>query len=201
MNPRALRLLRAILVTATAVVISSSAHIAAGGSAPGVIGVVTALVLGTALGTVLLVGSRLTLARTAATIAGGQVVFHAVFGWGSGGAAAAVSGASLPGHVHGTAVGVSADALPAHDASGMLLAHVVAGALSLAVLLVEQHLLDRMVVAAHRAAARLLARHDAAPTVSSVPRLLVGADDAAPLSRVPRGRVRRRGPPALIPAV
>ena len=201
MNPRALRLLRAIVVTATAVVVSSVAHIAGGGAAPGVIGLVTALVLGTVLGTFLLVGRRLTLARTAATIAAGQIVFHAVFGWGTGATASAVSGPSLPAHVHGAAGGVSADALPAHDAHGMLLAHVVAGVLSLAVLLIEQHLLDRMVVAARRAAARLLPRDDAPPTVGSVPRLLIGAHETAPLSRVPSGRVRRRGPPGLIPAV
>lgn len=196
MNPRALRLLRGVVVTSTAVVLSSAAHLAAGGAAPGLIGLATALVLGTVLGTALLAGGRLTPARTAATIAGGQVVFHTVFTWGFA-ASPVVPGA----HAHGTLAALPTDALHAHDAGGMVLAHVVAGLLSLAVLLVEQRLLDRAVSAARRAVARLLALGAEVLPGSSFARVLIGDDDSALLSRTPRGLVRRRGPPALLPAV
>lgn len=196
MNPRALRLLRGVVVTSTAVVLSSAAHLAAGGAAPGLIGLATALVLGTVLGTALLAGGRLTATRTAATIAGGQVVFHTVFSWGS-----AESTVVSAAHAHDTVAALPTDALLAHDAGGMVLAHVVAGVLSLAVLLVEQRLLDRVVSAARRAVARLLALGTGVLPGSSFARLIIGDDDSAPSSRTPRGLVRRRGPPALLPAI
>ena len=191
MNPRASRLLRAIAVTGSAVALASAAHMLAGGAAPGLIGLVTAMVLGSVLGTALLSSGRLTPLRTAATIAGGQFVFHTVFTWGATASAA-------PTHDHGGAASLaSADALHAHDAEGMVLAHVVAGLLALAVLLVEQRLVDGVVALTARVLRRLR------PFVSAPVR---AARAAAPLGRDavrPRGRSSlppplRRGPPALI---
>ena len=194
MNLRAVRLVRAAVVTATAVALTSTVHIAAGGAAPGLTGLATAFVLGTVLGTALLSGRRMTIIRTAVTIAGGQVVFHAVFTWGTAPTDQAAS------HAHGVPISLATDqvdAALAHDATSMLLAHVVAGLLSLAVLLAEVHLLDHLVVVARRAVVRLL---DPAS-----PLLLPTTPLRIPAARVAQHRPTaaaaspglRRGPPAL----
>lgn len=195
MNARAVRLLRGVLVTATAVVISSTTHVAAGGAAPGLVGLVTAVVLGSVLGTALLSGQRLTVARTAATIAGGQVVFHTVFSWG------AVATVALSPHDHGAVVTPAVDALHAHDAGGMVLAHVVAGLLALAVLLVEQRVLDRIVDVARRAVSRLREVISASPLPVTARRPRWRMRSSAPAVSAHRNPVARRGPPlALSPA-
>lgn len=196
MNPRALRVLRGAIVTATAIAISSAAHLAAGGSAPGPLGLATALVLGVVLGTALLSRDRLTPVRTAATIAGGQLVFHAVFSWGSV-AAPTMSGGVHAGHAAPGPL-LMADALPAHDASAMLLAHGVAGLLALAVVLVEQHLLDRLVRTARRALARLR-RTAAVPVPLALPfRPGRPAEAGLPTLADHRALVARRGPPPVL---
>lgn len=195
MNARAVRALRGVLVTATAVVISSSAHLAAGGSAPGLIGLVTAVVLGSVLGTALLGGQRLTVVRTAATIAGGQVVFHAVFSWG------AIATVTQNAHHHGAVVTPAVDALHTHDASGMFLAHVVAGLLALALLLAEQRLLDRIIDAARRAVARVRELTSTPSLPESAPRVVWHARTVAAPVSAHRNPVARRGPPlAPLPA-
>ncbi|MBX9472914.1 hypothetical protein [Microcella sp.] len=191
MNPRAARLLRATAVTVSAVALASAAHMAAGGAAPGLIGLVTAIVLGSMLGTALLSNGRLTPWRTAATIAGGQLVFHTVFTWGG------TAIVPVDPHLHAAVTVASADALHAHGAETMLLAHVVAGLLALVVLLVEQRVVDGLVALTARVLRRLR------PFVSTPVRAVRAA---APLDRDavrPRGRSSlppplRRGPPALI---
>jgi hypothetical protein len=195
MNPRALRLLRGSAVTATAVALSSAAHLAGGGGAPGAIGLLTAFVLGSILGTALLAGDRLTPLRTAATIAGGQLVFHGVFSWGAA-APGAASGSAHAGHLP-TALPLTA-ALPADDASGMLLAHAVAGVLALAVLLLEQRLLDRLVATARRALARLVTAAPVPVLPALPPRIGRPADADRPTLADHRALVPRRGPPALL---
>lgn len=199
MNPRALRLLRGVIVTATAVAISSVAHVAAGGGSPGLIGLATALVVGSALGTALMRPDRLTPARTAATIAGGQLVFHLVFAWGQ-----TVSTSQAAPHVHAHAalpVQTATDALATHDASAMLLAHVGAGLLSLAVLLLEQRLLDRVVVAAQRALARLVEPTAPLAPLGTLPCLGRPADASLPTLAHHRALILRRGPPAPLLSV
>lgn len=199
MNPRALRLLRGLVVTATAVALSSVSHLVGGGSAPGPIGLVTALVLGSILGTALLGGDRLTPVRTAATIAGGQVVFHGVFSWGAV-APSLPAPAAHAGHLPDASL-LATDALPAHDASAMLLAHLVAGLLSLAVLLLEQRLLDRLVASARRALQRLSAPAAAPLPLVARPRLGRPAEAVRPTCSGHRALVPRRGPPVvLLPA-
>lgn len=198
MNPRALRLVRATAVTATAVVLASAAHLAAGGAAPGIAGLTTAFVFGTILGTALLSGRRLTVLRTAATIAGGQAVFHAVFSWG----AVSTSGADAHAHASSAAFDSGAlDAVHAHDATSMLLAHVVAGLLSLAVLLVEVHLLDHLVMLARRAVFRLV--DVASPVLVPSAPLRIAAERVAqrPRTHPVATPALRRGPPALTLAV
>lgn len=197
MNPRALRLLRGSVVTATAVAVSSTAHLVAGGAAPGVLGLATAFVLGAVLGTALLRPDRLTPVRTAVTIAGGQVVFHLVFSWG-----ATVSTAVGGSHTHAAPSALpGVDAGAAHDASSMLLAHVVAGVISLAILLLEQRLLDRVVAAAQRALARLVEPTVPVATPSALPRLGRPADAGLPTLADHRALVPLRGPPARLLSV
>jgi len=195
MNPRALRLLRGTFVTGTSVVLTSAAHIAAGGGAPGIMGLAIAMLLGSTLGLVLLAGPRLTVVRTAVVVAGGQVVFHAVFGW-SDAAAAAGSG----GHIHGAASasgeGLIAAPSAAHGGAAMVGAHVIAGVVSLALLLTEQRLLDGIVAATLTVVRRLVE-----PIVNSVEpqtaRVGVSTGTLQPLGRPSRLPVPRRGPPMV----
>jgi len=193
MNPRAQRLLRGMLVTGTTVAIASTAHLVAGGSAPGVAGLAIAMLLGSVLGLWLLGDSRLRPVRTALVVAGGQVVFHAVFSWGALSAATSIGdhgghGAVAPAEL---ATGIT------HDHSSMVLAHVVAGVVSLVLLLSEQRIVDTVVALSVSVVRRL-------HPVVSVPTVWVRT--VAPLTRDsahPHGRSSmppplRRGPPLLI---
>lgn len=195
MNPRAVRLARGAAVTATAVALASTAHLLAGGAAPGLAGLAIAFVLGTVLGTAVLSGHRLTVVRTAATIVGGQAIFHAVFTWGAG---APMPGASPSAHAHALTSAfapLAQDAVPVHSDSGMLIAHVVAGLLSLAVLLVEQRLLDRLVDRARRAVLRVLAV--ASPALLPIVPLRLSASRISthPATAPAPSPALRRGPP------
>ena len=191
MNPRAWRLLRATVVTVSAVALASAAHMAAGGAAPGLIGLATAMVLGSVLGTALLSNGRLTPWRTAATIAGGQLVFHTVFTWG------ATASVPVAAHAHGAVTVASADALHPHDAEAMVLAHVVAGVLALAVLLVEQRLVDGLVALTARVLRTILCIA-APPTRAARAALPLDRDAVRPRGRSSLPPPLRRGPPALI---
>ncbi len=192
MNPRAQRLLRGMLVTGTTVAIASTAHLVAGGAAPGVAGIVIAMLLGSVLGLWLLGDSRLRPVPTALVVAGGQGVFHAVFSWGALGASS-----SGDHNGHGVVVPAELAASVTHDHSSMVFAHVVAGVVSLALLLSEQRIIDSVAALAVSVVRRLL-------PLASVPIILVRP--VAPLTRDsahPRGRSSlppplRRGPPFLI---
>lgn len=198
MNPRAQRLLRGMLVTGTTVALASTAHLVAGGAAPGVAGLAIAMLLGSVLGLWLLDDSRLRPVRTALVVAGGQGVFHAVFSWGTLGAAS--SGAVSSGVDHGSHSAVAPAELATavtHDHSGMVLAHVVAGVVSLVLLFSEQRIVDTAVALSVSVVRRLQ------PVVSVRPALVRAV---APLTRDsahPQGRSSlppplRRGPPLLI---
>lgn len=201
MNPRALRLLRGAVVTGTAVALASTAHLAAGGDAPGLAGLLIAFVLGTALGTALLSRARLTLVRTAAVIVVGQWVFHTVFAWGSV-TPTPVAPTAPDAHAHDAVSPLSfslsaPDALHEHGATTMLLAHVVAGLLSLAVLLAEQRLLDRVVAVARRAVARVLEFGSSAVVLPILPRVSAVCAQRRPRVAPACSPSRPRGPPAL----
>jgi hypothetical protein len=192
MNPRALRLLRGMLVTGTTVAIAATAHLVAGGTAPGRFGIAIALLVGSILGLWLLDAPRLGPARTTLVVAGGQVVLHTVFGWGAPGLETGDAHGA-----HGVAPTSELSAAAAHDHSGMLLAHVVAGVLSVALLLAEQCLVDGIVALAARVLQNLR-------PLASAP--IPAARAALPLTRDavrPRGRSSlppplRRGPPTLL---
>ncbi len=193
MNNRALRLLRGMLVTGSTVALASTAHLVAGGDAPGIFGIAIALLLGSILGLWLLDGPRLRPVRTALVVAGGEVVFHAVFSWGAFGAAA-----TAPQHASHGAVGIAdLSAAAAHDHASMVVAHVVAGVLSVAMLLVEQRLIEGLGALTGRVLQRLI---PLVTTPLSAARTSVALDRD---SVRPRGRSSlppplRRGPPALI---
>lgn len=193
MNPRAQRLLRGMLVTGTTVALASTAHLVAGGAAPGVAGLAIAMLLGSVLGLWLLDDSRLRPMRTAVVVAGAQIVFHAVFSWGTLGATSSIGDHGSHGAV---APSELATALT-HDHSSMVLAHVVAGLVSLVLLLSEQRIVDTAVALSVSVVRRL---H---PVVSVS---TVAVRPVAPLTRDaahPRGRSSlppplRRGPPLFI---
>lgn len=193
MNPRALRLLRGMFVTATTTVIASTAHIAAGGGAPGSVGIVIALLAGSTLGLALLGGPRLHPLRTGLVIALGQVVFHAVFSWGSGGAPVAAGSHSS----HSAEGFADVSTLVVHDHAGMVLAHVVAGVLSLGLLLGEQRLVENLVALTARVLRRLrpVTSSDIHEARVDTP---LDRDAARPHGGAGVPPPRRRGPPALL---
>jgi hypothetical protein len=194
-NSRALRLLRGMLVTGTSVVLSSTAHIAAGGAAPGLAGLAIAMLLGSTLGLIVLAGPRLSLVRTAIVITAGQVVFHAVFGL-----SAPVGSA---GHEHGSMpltgdglLAAASETAAATTSSGaaMVATHVLAGILSLILILTEQKLLDRIVAATLWVVRRVLSPV-VTPVDSPCARVGVSTRFSQPLGRPSRRVVPRRGPP------
>lgn len=192
MNNRALRLLRGMLVTGSTVALASTAHLVAGGDAPGIFGIAIALLLGSILGLWLLDGPRLRPVRTALVVAGGQVVFHTVFSWGALGAAA-----TAPQHAsHGAAGIADLSAAAAHDHASMVVAHVVAGVLSVAMLLVEQRLIEGLGALTGRVLQRLVPLVTT-PLPASRTSVALDRDSVRPRGRSSLPPPLRRGPPAL----
>ncbi|AJW77921.1 hypothetical protein [Clavibacter michiganensis] len=142
MQARQERTLRAALSAFVCTLVTATLHAAAGGGIPHPLVLALALVLGVAL-CFGLGGRRVTLAHLVLAIGATQGVLHAAFTF--GGSATGSSGMAMPvgtagsaGHVHGHAAadaaralaGSSAMAMPADHDGAMLLAHVIAGIVS-----------------------------------------------------------------------
>ncbi|OUE24202.1 hypothetical protein [Clavibacter michiganensis] len=142
MQARQERTLRAALSALVCTLVTATAHAAAGGGIPHPLVLALALVLGVAL-CFALGGRRVTLVHLVLAIGATQGVLHAAFTFGGSatGAGTSASAAAAPaaGHAHGHAAADAARALaggsamagmpPGHDGD-MLLAHVIAGIVS-----------------------------------------------------------------------
>lgn len=167
------------------------AHVAAGGTIPGPLGIAVPWILALPAA-VALVGRRLPLLRTALGVGVSQALFHALFVLG------VPTGSTAPGgHVHDAAAALSgaaatlSGAAPAADA-GMTALHLVAALATIAYLrgaarlaAAGRGLLDRWL-----ARAILVATDFAAPVRLFVPLLPVAPATA------PHRRARSRAPPA-----
>lgn len=180
----------AVVVSVATTALTGSAHSLAGGTAPDALLLLAAFVVTLAVLAPVL-GARASLVRQATAVGLAQLVQHALYALphGSGGAV----------HAHGDA---ARDALAAasldHGGAGMPLAHVVAGALTLALVRRAPRALAVLLRAVSlRAVALVLAW---APTPVRPPaRALAAARPAPrPRTRILARALARRGPPALV---
>lgn len=196
MSPRAVRLLRGALLGGVATVLAAVSHLVGGGPAPTAIALLLGGVFSTAVGTVAVgqvrAGRRaLTLPRTIAGVAVGQLAFHLVFSLLGQGAAVTIAG-----H-HGSLVALAADPVHAvvQGGAGMWTAHLVAGVLTVLYL---RHLEARVwAVLAQLGGLVVRALHvTAVAPASGSPRVPLVRSTRVPAS-VLRDVIARRGPPAV----
>ena len=191
-NARQLRALRGVAASVLTTLLAAAAHTIGGGGAPAPIVAATSAILAAPIA-VALVGRRSSPVRTTAAVAAAQVVFHVVFAlFGTPGAVTyapmdhAHMGAAAVGHVH------AASAM-APDA-GMVLTHVIAATLTIALLRRGERAV-RAVLRGIRRLIPLVAFRSPAPARTLRPRVetrvvAIASPFAIALSR--------RGPPLLL---
>lgn len=229
MQARQERTLRAALSSLVCTLVTATAHAAAGGGIPHPLVLALALVLGVVLCSAL-GGRRVTVAHLVLAVGATQGVLHAAFtfggssvaGRGAGGSGAGTAG-DTAGHAHAAAAdaaraladraGMSAmSGMPAGHDGAMLLAHVIAGLVSVCSLRAGADALRRVLralalgvgavvagaVGALAGAAVALAAALAEPAVAPRPlRLAAEARPALPASLVAVRTRGRRGPPPV----
>jgi hypothetical protein len=182
MHTRAARVARGCLAAGFATFVAAFSHTVAGGTAPSAFGVLACLVLASAA-SVLLAGRTLSLWRLAASVALSQALFHGLFS--TLGTPVAVE------HVHGAMPSTDAPALD--ERSEMLLAHLVAGVLTLVALRFGERAFWGLAATAHLLIRRLLPVF--VPTRPVLRRPAPAVRVAAPRTVLLRSTLRRRGPP------
>lgn len=186
MTSRQLRLLRGAAASSIATIIAAVSHTIGGGAPPHPLLIIALSVLLTPL-SALMVGRTQRVGRLSAAVLVSQTVFHVLFV----ALGATASSAVVTGHHHVMTLDPESSTV-APDA-GMLGAHVVAAAITIAVLWRGEQLLcaiRRWVRAVLRT--RIPRVHASWPVPPSLP---VTARRCA--SRVHTGDISRRGPPAL----
>lgn len=195
--------MRGALAASAATFLALMSHVIAGGTVPGVLGLVVPWMLSVAVCTVL-AGRALSLVRLSIAIAASQALFHTLFVLG----VVATGGASESnGHVHGAAtqmtpIAVEASASLAHSGATMWLGHSLAALATIAVVYRGERAARRIAALAGEAV-RWARRRIVRVTLIRVPALtpLAWVADAprpvAPLGWHPSA-VGRRGPPALL---
>ncbi|QOD43954.1 hypothetical protein [Clavibacter zhangzhiyongii] len=227
MQARQERTLRAALSALVCTLVTATAHAAAGGGIPHPLVLGLALVAGVAL-CFALGGRRVTLAHLVLAIGATQGVLHAAFTFGgsglgvdgpgmAAGAAGATDGSAAHDHAHAAGAAAralaapsSAMAMPADHDGAMLLAHVIAGILSICSLRVGADAVRRVARAlalrvggaisgaagALVAAAVAVAAALAEPLVTPRPRRIRADTRPRRLVALLAARIRgRRGPP------
>ncbi|MFC5930591.1 hypothetical protein [Cryobacterium melibiosiphilum] len=121
---------RGSLTASVAVLLAALSHLAAGGTAPALLGIVVALAFAVPV-SVLLAGRTLSLFRLSLAVGVSQLLLHALFGLG----AASPSALSIAGH-HGlvTVAADSASVAALHSGGAMWLAHGLAALLTVVAL-------------------------------------------------------------------
>jgi hypothetical protein len=197
-SARASRVLRGSVAAAFSTFVALLSHVTGGGSAPGAVGVAVPLAL-SVLVCVALAGRRLTLPRIVLSVAASQFLFHTLFVLGSSSGVSGSSPAGHAGHAGAVELSVTAGHPASHTTGAMWAAHVVAAAVTIAMLRQGDAALTRLaeiaLFVAH-AVVRVLAL--LAPAI--FPRPATATVDAVvrPLrERLAIGDVSRRGPPAL----
>lgn len=204
MATRWARFARGWIAAIVATLVSALFHVASGGEAPAALGVLLALAF-SGIACVLLAGTRLSLWRLSLSVTLSQFLFHALFGLGAANGSAHGPIALAPHAHHLTHVGVAALTSGASHQHAMLTAGPVmwaghAGAAVVTVLLLRHgerryfSLLDRAGVRV----ARCLAAASPVPLDVTTARPVVPHVHVLRELDVLLGRMRHRGPPALL---
>lgn len=218
MSSRAARIGRGSVAALVSTFVAALSHVVAGGGGPGVIGLTLALTFST-LACIALAGRRLSTPRLSLAVILSQLMFHTLFT--VGGAISTPSGltgmSGMAGMNHGalsgplttatTTLPTAGGALAATDSaptffSWMLLAHVLAAVATIAMLRRGEKTFWSL---ASWAKLRIRAvAHAGIPTLAPLPafrQTAVGSEPAhlADLGSIRRS-IRRRGPPAFLPA-
>ncbi|WP_368497969.1 hypothetical protein [Herbiconiux sp. A18JL235] len=145
MNARSIRVVRGLSAASVAVFMAALSHVAAGGGAPAVLGLVIAGAF-SAVVCVLFTLRRPSLPLLAVSVALSQFAFHLLFGVGDrGGSGLSVASHEHGGHVSATLVpDASASAVHQHDGGSMWLAHAVAAVLTVVALRRGETVLRRL---------------------------------------------------------
>lgn len=203
---RTSRASRGFVAAAFSTFVALVSHVLAGGEVPGLLGIVVPLVLA-APACLALAGVRRSWLRLSVSVALSQVLFHTLFVLGTAGSASvhAVGDAGIhAGHGAQPALMVmSSSATAAHPTHGdgwMLLAHALAGLVTVVVLHRAEAVLARLTHLSSRVVAFLLPPVVRVVTLPAHPRTALAstAGTWAPILRsVVSSGVVRRGPPAL----
>ncbi|KRA22369.1 hypothetical protein ASD65_17990 [Microbacterium sp. Root61] len=198
MSPRQLRTLRGVAAAGIATVLAATAHTLGGGGAPAPAFLAAIAVLASP-GAVLLVGRRLSRLRVIGIVAGSQALFHTAFALVG---TATPSGASSSPHAHGIELSALL-AAPASAAAGteivpdaaMLLTHVLAAAVTAAVIYRGERMLRALVRGIGRVLSRALV-----PVVAVRTLLRTAIPWSVPTASLSarRSGVSRRGPPVAL---
>lgn len=132
------RVLRGLLGAVVTILVAALSHLAAGGSAPSVIGIAAALVVAAAVCTVF-AGRTRSLWRVSVAVMSSQALFHFFFSYVSG--PASIAGAVGGAHQHGVSTAqlqtigmMSSEAAMATHPAWMWVAHAFAAVLTIAML-------------------------------------------------------------------
>ena len=177
-------------------------HVAGGGETPGLLGIVTPLVLSTFV-CVALAGRTLSLLRLALSVAASQFLFHSLFVLGAT-PSAAPGGEAMPHHAHTLTSSFEASEMPsahlAHAGAAMWVAHALAAVLTIAALYCAESALSYAMVLKQLILSRLLPvlpAPQALRTAAPMPGLVRDEDATLlPLGVHPEVTAHR-GPPEL----
>lgn len=199
MSTRSARVARGLIAAGFATFVAALFHVAGGGLPPSAVALTLSLVF-SGLGCIVLAGKRSTLWRSASSVALSQFLFHALFSLSPSAHFAGATGHLHPGsHLTMVTDGAAATPMSGMSLSGswMWLAHAAAALLTLAALRYG----ERVFVAVSEFTAFSLRRLLTAVAVVDVPVAQARVETVPvilPDRTVVLGRLRHRGPPALM---
>lgn len=205
---RGARAARGAAIAAFATLVASLAHTVGGGTPPGALALVLSLAFSVPLA-MAISGERMSLARASAAALAAQAALHLLYALGTQSAGPAASASAHAAHGLGGPLRIDAAGLAVVVDHGhavvMPVAHVVAAALTVAVLAVFGRATAAVAVAFGTAVrgVRLLAAVLAGPIVAPALRHVVPSDrarEAPALGLVLLSTLRHRGPPSSIVA-
>ncbi|GAA1856801.1 hypothetical protein [Brevibacterium marinum] len=206
MKDRRQRALRGSLAASFATFVALTSHVIGGGSLPTMMGLIVPLVLST-LVCVLLAGRQLSLWRLSASVGGSQALFHLLFMVFTPKASAAAPAAVFERHAlrhtghHESmgpmgSMGGTESAMHAHTSTPMIVAHMVAAVITIAMIYFSESLPSRLWEFGRLIIRALMPVHLGLHTVPEGPRSMVAVTQAIPRSLgVLRSPVLKRGPP------
>jgi len=199
MSTRSARVARGLIAAGFATFVAALFHVAGGGLPPSAVALTLSLVF-SGLGCIVLAGKRSSLWRSASSVALSQFLFHALFSLSPSAHFAGATGHLHPGsHLTMVTDGAAATPMSGMSISGswMWLAHAAAALLTLAALSYG----ERVFVAVSEFTAFSLRRLLTAVAVVDVPVAQARVETVPvilPDRTVVLGRLRHRGPPALM---